>query len=254
VRSRRPNQRLEPTLAGALTRPRCVRLNRRAVSQPTRTEDEESRYLMEDAKKQQIEKRNLLSSFFVTLLIALAYQEMIVPVRESVRTSGMTLGTFLLMTIFFVTTMRFFVGNQLHLLSESLVKMPGLVWFYDLMVIIIQSVVLTFLGGVSSVEVNRQTSVDFIQLLIILYVIDVAWIISQWILGKILPKWRRAFIPWAWAILNSILVICIVVLGFFVDDKYSTFGIIILFVLNFIGFIVDVVLVDYYDALQEKHG
>jgi len=117
---------------------------------------------MEDAKKQQIEKRNLLSSFFVTLLIALAYQEMIVPVRESVRTSGMTLGTFLLMTIFFVTTMRFFVGNQLHLLSESLVKMPGLVWFYDLMVIIIQSVVLTFLGGVSSVEVNRQTSMDFI--------------------------------------------------------------------------------------------
>lgn len=209
---------------------------------------------MEDAKKQQIEKRNLLSSFFVTLLIALAYQEMIVPVGESVRTSGMTLGTFLLMTIFFVTTMRFFVGNQLHLLSESLVKMPGLVWFYDLMVIIIQSVVLTFLGGVSSVEVNRQTSVDFIQLLIILYVIDVAWIISQWILGKILPKWRRAFIPWAWAILNSILVICIVALGFFVDDKYSTFSIIILFVLNFIGFIVDVVLVDYYDALKEKHG
>jgi len=204
---------------------------------------------MEDAKKQQIEKRNLLSSFFVTLLIALAYQEMIVPVGESVRTSGMTLETFLLMTIFFVTTMRFFVGNQLHLLSESLVKMPGLVWFYDLMVIIIQSVVLTFLGGVSSVEVNRQTSMDFIQLLIILYVIDVAWIISQWILGKILPKWRRAFIPWAWAILNSILVICIVALGFFVDDKYSTFGIIILFVLNFIGFIVDVVLVDYYDAL-----
>jgi len=209
---------------------------------------------MEDAKKQQIEKRNLLSSFFVTLLIALAYQEMIVPVGESVRTSGMTLGTFLLMTIFFVTTMRFFVGNQLHLLSESLVKMPGLVWFYDLMVIIIQSVVLTFLGGVSSVEINRQTSVDFIQLLIILYVIDVAWIISQWILGKILPKWRRAFIPWAWAILNSILVICMVALGFFVDDKYSTFGIIILFVLNFIGFIVDVVLVDYYDALKEKHG
>jgi|GEM_PF-2252914 len=204
---------------------------------------------MEDAKKQQIEKRNLLSSFFITLLIALAYQEMITPVRESVRTSGMTLGTFLLMTIFFVTTMRFFVGNQLHLLSESLVKMPGLVWFYDLMVIIIQSVVLTFLGGVSSVEVNRQTSVDFIQLLIILYVIDVAWIISQWILGKILPKWRRVFIPWAWAILNSILVICIVALGFFVDDKYSTFGIIILFVLNLIGFIVDVVLVDYYDAL-----
>jgi len=204
---------------------------------------------MENTKKQQIEKRNLLSSFFVTLLIALAYQEMITPVRESVRTSGFTLETFLLMSVFFLTTMRFFVGNQLHLLSESLVTMPGLVWFYDLMIIIIQSVVLTFLGGVSSVEANRQTPVDFVQLLIILYVIDVAWIISQWILGKILPKWRRVFIPWAWGILNSILVICIQAFRFFVNDIYSTFGIVVLFVLNLIGFIVDVVLVDYYDAL-----
>jgi len=204
---------------------------------------------MENTKKQQIEKRNLLSSFFVTLLIALAYQEMITPVRESVRTSGFTLETFLLMSVFFLTTMRFFVGNQLHLLSESLVTMPGLVWFYDLMIIIIQSVVLTFLGGVSSVEANRQTPVDFVQILIILYVIDVAWIISQWILGKILPKWRRVFIPWAWGILNSILVICIQAFRFFVNDIYSTFGIVVLFVLNLIGFIVDVVLVDYYDAL-----
>jgi cation transport ATPase len=204
---------------------------------------------MENTKKQQIEKRNLISSFFVTLLIAIAYQEMITSVRESVRTSGFTLETFLLMSVFFLTTMRFFVGNQLHLLSESLVTMPGLVWFYDLMIIIIQSVVLAFLGGVSSVEANRQTSVDFVQLLIILYVIDVAWIISQWILGKILPKWRRVFIPWAWGILNSILVICIQAFRFFVNDIYSTFGIVVLFVLNLIGFIIDVVLVDYYDTL-----
>jgi cation transport ATPase len=204
---------------------------------------------MENTKKQQIEKRNLISSFFVTLLIAIAYQEMITSVRESVRTSGFTLETFLLMSVFFLTTMRFFVGNQLHLLSESLVTMPGLVCFYDLMIIIIQSVVLAFLGGVSSVEANRQTSVDFVQLLIILYVIDVAWIISQWILGKILPKWRRVFIPWAWGILNSILVICIQAFRFFVNDIYSTFGIVVLFVLNLIGFIIDVVLVDYYDTL-----
>jgi hypothetical protein len=174
---------------------------------------------------------------------------MITSVRESVRTSGFTLETFLLMSVFFLTAMRFFVGNQLHLLSESLVTMPGLVCFYDLMIIIIQSVVLAFLGGVSSVEANRQTSVDFVQLLIILYVIDVAWIISQWILGKILPKWRRVFIPWAWGILNSILVICIQAFRFFVNDIYSTFGIVVLFVLNLIGFIIDVVLVDYYDTL-----
>ena len=121
---------------------------------------------IKSTKKQHIEKRNLLSSFFITLLIALAYQEMIAPVRESLHTSGIKLETLLIMTIFLLTTMRFFVGNQLHLLSESLLKMPGLVWFYDLMAIIIQSVVLTFLGGESSVEANRQTPVNFVQLLI----------------------------------------------------------------------------------------
>ena len=99
---------------------------------------------MENPKKQQIEKRNLLSSFFVTLLIGLAYQEMISPVRASVRAYGVRLDTFLIMSIFFMTSMRFFVGNQLHLLSESHASMPGLVWFYDLMVIIVQSVVLIF--------------------------------------------------------------------------------------------------------------
>ncbi len=199
--------------------------------------------------KQQIEKRNLLSSFFITLLIALAYQEMIAPVRESLHTSGINLETLLLMAIFLLTTMRFFVGNQLHLLSESLLKMPGLVWFYDLMAIIIQSVVLTFLGGESSVEANRQTPVNFVQLLILLYIIDVVWIASQWILGKLIPSWRRAFIPWAWAILNSVLVICMVVLGIVVKDVFSRAGIISLFVLNLIGFGVDVVLVDSYDAI-----
>jgi hypothetical protein len=204
---------------------------------------------MQDAKEQQIEKRNLLSSFFITLLIALAYQEMITPVRESVRASGITLGTSLLVAVFFLTTMRFFVGNQLHLLSDSLVRMPGLVWLYDLMVIIIQSVVLVFLGGVSSVEVNRSITIDFVHLLIALYIIDVAWIISQCVLGKIMSPWQREFIPWAWAILNSVLVVCIIMLNFLISDLYSTIGLIWLFVLNLVGFLVDVVLVDYYNAL-----
>jgi hypothetical protein len=204
---------------------------------------------MEDTKKQQVEKRNLLSSFFITLLIALAYQEMVSPVRESVRAYGITLGTSLLMATFFLTTMRFFIGNQLHLLSDSLVKMPGLVWLYDLMVIIIQSLVLIFLGGVSSVEVNRNITIGFAHLLVALYIIDVIWIASQWVLGKILPRWRRVFIPWAWAILNSVLVVCIVLLNLLVSDLYSPNGMILFFILNLVGFVVDVVLVDYYDAL-----
>ena len=45
------------------------------------------------------------------------------------------------------------------------------------------------------------------------------------------------------------LVICMVVLGIVVKDVFSRAGIISLFVLNLIGFGVDVVLVDSYDAI-----
>jgi len=141
------------------------------------------------------------------------------------------------------------VGNQLHLLGAGLAKMPGLVWLYDLGVIIIQSVVLTFLGGVSSLEVNRSISIGFVELLITLYAIDVLWIVSQSAIGKLAKSWKRDFIPWVWSILNTVLIICILLLQTFLRDVYSTLGIVILFAINLIAFIIDVVLVDYFDAL-----
>ncbi|MCK6562475.1 hypothetical protein L6R21_25020 [bacterium] len=202
-----------------------------------------------DARRQQAEKRNLLSSFFITLLIGIAYQEMISVVRESMRLSGITVGTTLLTATFFFTSMRFFVGNQLHLLSDALLRMPGLVWLYDVMVIISQSIALIFLGSSSSIEINRKIMIGFLEFLVVLYIIDIAWIVSQWILGRFLRNWRRGFIPWAWAILNSILVICMLFLNAFTSDIYSASALTWLFGLNLIGFIVDVVLVDYYGAL-----
>jgi CDP-diglyceride synthetase len=124
-----------------------------------------------NAKKKQVESRFLVSTFFVALLIGLAYQEMIAPVREAVRTSGITFSTFALVSIFFLTSIRFFIGNQLHLLSESLTKMPGLVWLYDLMVIVTQCVVLVFMAGDSTVKQNQSTTIGFVDLLTTLYVI-----------------------------------------------------------------------------------
>jgi hypothetical protein len=202
-----------------------------------------------NAKKQQIEKRNLLSSIFVVIIIGLAYQEMVTPIRESIRSSGITLGTIIMFSIFFLTSMRFFMGNQLHLMSEALVKMEGEVWFYDLIIIILQTVVMVFLGGVSSVEVNRSVKIGFIELLIALYAIDVLWVISQWGLGKILPSWRREFIPWAWCILNTSLIIWMIVVALMMNDLYSNAGLLWLGILNGMAFVVDVILIDYYKVL-----
>lgn len=204
---------------------------------------------MSDAKKQQNEKRNLISSIFVVILIGLAYQEMVAPVRESVKSSGITLGTAILFSVFFLTSVRFFIGNQLHLLSESLLKMKGVVWFYDLMVIITQTTVMVFLGGVASVEMSRTARIGFVELLIVLYSIDVVWIVSQWGLGKVLRHWRRSFIPWAWGILNALLILSMAFLRLVCGDLYSNMGLIGIGILNGIAFIVDIMLVDYYDVL-----
>lgn len=204
---------------------------------------------MSSLNKQQIERRNLLSSIFVVILIGLAYGEMIPLVRESVRSLGITLGTSILVVIFFLTSMRFFMGNQLHLMSEALVRMKGGVWFYDLIFIILQTVVLIFLGGVSSVEVSRNVQIGFSEFLIVLYALDVLWIISQWMLGKILNNWQREFIPWAWAILNTVLIVGMVLVRIITGSAYSDAEILWLGALNGVGFIVDVMLVDYYDVL-----
>jgi hypothetical protein len=203
-----------------------------------------------DRKKEKTERRNVLSSIFVVILIGLAYQEMVTPVRESVRANGITLGTSIIFFIFFMTSMRFFIGNQLHLMSDGLLKLKGRVWFYDLLCIILQTTILVFLGGVSSVQASRSAKIGFVGLLIVLYSADVLWILSQWLLGIVFKKgWRRDFIPWGWFILNIILVACMLMLYFTGRDLYSDTLLIWLGILNGVAFIVDVILVDYYDVL-----
>jgi hypothetical protein len=151
--------------------------------------------------------------------------------------------------IFFLTSIRFFIGAQLHLLSDRLLEMGGFVWFYDFMWIVIEMTVMAFMGGVSSVKASSEARIDFFTFLIVLYSIDVAWIVSQYLLGKPWKYFRRQFIPWRWAILNSFLIAFILLLQHFTKDLYSTTGLIWLLVLNIGAFVIDVILVDYYNVL-----
>ena len=195
--------------------------------------------------------RNALSGVLMTVLIGVAFQEMVTPVRESVRTSGITLGTSLLAMIFFLTSMRFFIGNQLHLLNEDLLAMRGLVWFYDLIMITLQTVIIVFLGGVSSFEATTGAKITFVDMLIILYVIDVFWIGSQWLFAKFFgASWRRAHIPWGWAILNSAQILCLLALHYLCSEMYTGIGVIALAAINMVAFLVDVFLLDYYDVFE----
>ena len=196
-----------------------------------------------------IEKRNLVSSVFIAMLIGLAYQEMITTVRQAVHASGITWGTVILFSVFFLTSIRFFIGNQLHLLSDALVRMRGDLWFFDFMVITFQTSLLAFLGGASCVDVCRVARVGFVDILLALYVVDVIWILLQWVLGKLFAGWRREFIPWAWAILNTLLAISLIVLQLVFDDIYSDAALIWLVSSSAAAFVVDIVLVDYFNLI-----
>jgi hypothetical protein len=203
----------------------------------------------EGRRNQQHERRILLSQIFIVLLVSIAYQEMVAPIRDSLHSFGITLGATALFLVFLMATMRIFIGSQLHLMSENLLGMPGKVWFYDFLVIILEAMIMIFLGGETSVEVSRNSKIGFWGFLTALYILDVLWIVSQWGIGKFARSWERRFIPWAWAALNIVLIILMVLMRLLAGDIYSNANLIWLVFINAIAFVVDMFLVDYYKIL-----
>lgn len=199
--------------------------------------------------KKQIENRNLLSSFFITLLIGIAFQEMINTIKTPIINNGVTINNSFLGLTFFFVSIRFFIGNQLHLSSVSYLQLPGLLWLYDLIVIIVQSTILIFLGSLCTVPMNLNITLGFKEFLVLLFSIDVFWIISQWMMGIIVKPWKRDKIPWIWAALNAILLAFIILIDYIFEDIYSDLGLTFLLVANLIAFIFDVILIDPFDAL-----
>lgn len=199
--------------------------------------------------EKQLNKRNILSTFFITLLVGLAYQEMVTVVTASFIASGFILKELLLIGVFFFVSTRFFIGNQLHLISNDFLELPGVSWLYDVMVITVQAILLILLAGFTSIDINHKSSFGFVEILIILYTIDILWILSQKVWKKIDSKLRKK-IPWKWAILNICLGTFVIILTLSYEDIYSTTGLIWLFVLELFAFIVDVFVLDLHGIIS----
>ena len=105
------------------------------------------------------------------------------------------------------------------------------------------------MGGVCSIELSHNSRIGFVELLLTLYVIDIIWTGFQWILGKLFLFWRRPFIPCDWAILNTSLIMGIIILGIVGRDFYTVVNLSLLGILNTVAFVVDVILVNYYELL-----
>lgn len=196
------------------------------------------------------ERRNLISTIFLDLLVAVAYSEMVAPVWDSLGGAHRA-ATLLLFGIFFLTSIRFVIGNYVHLTGLD----PALgskVWFHDFAWLALQSLLLIAMGHVCSVEESAKGPIGFVGLLILLYSVDIGWISSQWALGRLSSPWRRPKIPWQWAILNLLLIggIALARVGF--ADLYAPVSMSVLFGLSVVGFIVDVFEVDYAGLFRRR--
>jgi hypothetical protein len=208
----------------------------------------------DEQKTTQIESRKLVAGFFITVLIGLAYTEIIPILKNSMRVQDASANDMSLIGVFLCVSMRFFIGNQLHLLDRSINSLPGTVWLYDVMAITIQSVVLIALASLSSVDISKGNDIGFVEVIVGLYALDVSWIGSQWLLGLKFSHWKRPAIPWGWAVLNTVLIVLTLLPAVVVEDVYSRGALLWLLFVNLAAFVVDIVLIDFKQFLGETPG
>ncbi len=197
------------------------------------------------------QRKDLLSQLFVVLLIGLAYQEMIEPVRNTIRSQGVTFSLLALSATFFLTSLRFFIGAQLHLVDKSITRPRTPIWIIDFMVIIFEMILFIFLGGLTSMEANQNAHFNFLQILMAIYAIDILWVLNQYLLGWIVPSLAREQIPWQWAVINLAALLFLSPIFVFRIGAFSDLGLAIMLLVNVVAFVVDVFVVDVFYVVKE---
>lgn len=197
-------------------------------------------------------KRKNLGSLFLTVLVGLSYPELISTINKPINSGDILLADVLLPVTFFFISVRFYIGNYLFLESDAVDELHGFNWLFDVIIIMLQSLVIIYLAKTASLEASKSSVVGFIDLLIVLYSIDVAWILCQWLFGLIYPTLRRRSVPWGWAVLNVAIVVAMFACDALIGNVYSQAGVIAIMVINLAGFAVDVVLLDHAKVYRFK--
>jgi hypothetical protein len=200
-------------------------------------------------------RRLLISGVLVTGLIAVAYSEPVGVVREAVQTEGVSIQAFSLFIVYFLTVLRFFIGDILHLEEDELTGSHAQVkWFFDLCFIIPECVILIFLGELTSLQENATSRIGFFDLLATLLVVDVVWIMLMAGLNRLYKMrpdgsfsglWARENIPYGWALLNGALLAVLYPLGFIFDDHFPVWKLWLLVGISVVAFVIDVFVLNY---------
>ena len=205
--------------------------------------NEENKHLIKN-------NRTLISSFFITVLTGLAIENSIEPlwivVKEGLKNIDLLLGY-----IFFITTIRFFVGNQLHLYHfEKKSSSNDLMWILDFLFILSEHILLIFAAKSCSIDISTESFGNFFNFILLIILVDIFWVLVQFITNILWVDWKRK-IPWPWFIINSLTILSFLVISnYFIC--YSRIGLISCTTIFTIAAIADLYYVDHYNLLRQK--
>jgi hypothetical protein len=192
-------------------------------------------------------RKSLVSYFWITTFSVFAAQYAANNLKNIIDTYGIRTGiTYMAVPfVFFLTLIRFSIGNILHIRGLEKKGLSPYIWLGDFTVIFLESIIFLLLGIYS-----WGNDIRFLKLLMILCFIDALWIITM--IPLYLKKKRPEPLPWAWALLNivgGIYLVATIYAGLPVPfTNAASYGVFVLWFL--ISFICDVVLIDHYRLLH----
>ena len=192
-------------------------------------------------------RKSLVSYFWITTFSVFAAQYAADGLRKIIDIYGIRVGIghMAIPFVFYLTLIRFSIGNILHIRGLEKKGLSPLIWLSDFSVIFLESIIFLLLGIYS-----WGNDLRFLRLLMILCFVDVVWILTM--IPTYLKKKRPEPLPWAWGLLNVVGGIYLVAtiyadlpVPFSSDIGYGVF--VLWF---FASFIIDVILIDHYRLLH----
>ncbi len=225
---------------------------------------------IEDRRTRIHRRRHLISEVLVAALVAVAYEGPVGVVHAALRSEGISIYSLALFVVFFLTVLRFFIGDILHLDEDELSeprddladKGAEARWFLDLGVIVAEFVILIFLGHLASLTESKHPPISFYDLFIVLMAVDVLWIFSMGVMSWLTTKyhrhmlwglWARREVPWGWLFLNAAMLV-LTSIWYAPGSHYSAKALLIFVGINIIAFVVDVVILNYYMGRCSMEG
>lgn len=190
---------------------------------------------------------------FTGFLIAIAFHEAGHHTSEALKKDGLTRTNLILPTIFFLTALRFFIGNQLYLIKHF-AQQHGSSWYYDVFMVSLQSALMIFLGNVVTLEEGTRPKIGFAKTLVALCVIDVIWVVSKQALAQTdrCKHWKPDPLTYWWVSLNATLIVVILLIYQFIGDVYSFWGLFYFGIANVFAFGIDVYMTDLLPILPQR--